>query len=134
VTDVSNAARTCLMDIHSLRWDADLMRRFQVTADMLPAIRSNAEIYGHVREGPLAGVPIAGALVRSLLPASTLQHPTSAQPLHAAQAAWVTSRRPCWGSAAGLQRPRTHTARAASCCSTQGSAQCPPAAACSPPW
>ena len=61
VTDVSNAARTCLMDIHSLRWDTGLMRHFQVTADMLPTIRSNAEVYGHVREGPLAGVPIAGA-------------------------------------------------------------------------
>ena len=60
MTDVSNAARTCLMDIHSLRWDAGLLRRFQLTEDMLPAIRSNAEVYGHVQEGPLAGVPIAG--------------------------------------------------------------------------
>ena len=60
VTDVSNAARTCLMDIRKLSWDPDLLRRFKLSADMLPRICSNAEVYGHVREGPLAGVPIAG--------------------------------------------------------------------------
>ena len=76
VTDVSNAARTCLMDIHSRQWDPALLEQFQLSTDMLPRICSNAEIYGRIREGPLAGVPIAGA------PASEVsylwQHP---QPL-----------------------------------------------------
>ncbi|CAK0785078.1 hypothetical protein CVIRNUC_008284 [Coccomyxa viridis] len=62
VTDVSNAARTCLMDIHSRRWDPALLERFQLSTDMLPCICSNAEVYGRIRDGPLAGVPIAGCL------------------------------------------------------------------------
>ena len=62
VTDVSNAARTCLMDIHSRQWDSALLERFQLSMDMLPRICSNAEVYGRISEGPLAGVPIAGAL------------------------------------------------------------------------
>ena len=62
VTDVSNAARTCLMDIHSRQWDPALLERFQLSTDMLPRICSNAEVYGRIRDGPLAGVPIAGAL------------------------------------------------------------------------
>ncbi|CAL5229069.1 g12320 [Coccomyxa viridis] len=62
VTDVSNAARTCLMDIKNLQWAPDLLQRFRLSTDMLPRICSNAEIYGHVRDGPLTGVPIAGCL------------------------------------------------------------------------
>lgn len=67
VTDVSNAARTWLMDIKKLQWDPDLLQRFRLSTDMLPRICSNAEVYGHVRDGPLTGVPIAGAplLVRA---------------------------------------------------------------------
>ena len=60
VTDVSNAARTCLMDIHKLQWDPELLQRFDLSTSMLPRICSNAEVYGHVRDGPLVGVPIAG--------------------------------------------------------------------------
>lgn len=68
MTDVSNAARTCLMDIQKLQWDPDLLQRFRLSTDMLPRICSNAEVYGHIRDGPLAGVPIAGA---SQLPSSS---------------------------------------------------------------
>ena len=60
-TDVSNAARTCLMDIHSRQWDPALLERFQLSTDMLPRICSNAEVYGRISDGPLAGIPIAGA-------------------------------------------------------------------------
>ncbi|CAL8463144.1 g2678 [Coccomyxa elongata] len=62
VTDVSNAARTFLMDIHTLAWDADLLQRFGLSLDMLPRICSNAEVYGAVKGTPLDGVPIAGCL------------------------------------------------------------------------
>ncbi len=48
------------MDIKKLQWDPDLLQRFRLSMDMLPRICSNAEVYGHVRDGPLAGVPIAG--------------------------------------------------------------------------
>lgn len=60
MTDVSNAARTFLMDIHTLAWDADLLQRFGLSQDMLPRICSNAEVYGAVKGMPLDGVPIAG--------------------------------------------------------------------------
>lgn len=63
VTDVSNASRTNLMDLRLLSWHEPTLRRFGVHPDMLPAIRSNAEVYGEVSvEGPLQGVPIAGCL------------------------------------------------------------------------
>ena len=74
MTDVSNAARTSLMDIRKLQWDPDLLQRFRLSTDMLPRIRSNAEVYGHVQDGPLAGVPIAGAPLLEKLKLPTLRH------------------------------------------------------------
>ena len=55
MTDISNAARTNLMDIRSRQWHPDTCRRFGLEADMLPEIKSNAEVFGHVKEGPLQG-------------------------------------------------------------------------------
>lgn len=55
VTDVSNAARTNLMDIRSRKWHPETCRTFGLQADMLAEIRSNAEVYGHVKEGPFKG-------------------------------------------------------------------------------
>ncbi|MDB4988374.1 MAG: Glycerol kinase [Myxococcaceae bacterium] len=62
VTDVTNASRTLLFDIHKLAWDADLLRLLRVPAALLPEVRSSSEVYGHTRGfGPLPdGVPIAG--------------------------------------------------------------------------
>ncbi len=60
VTDVSNAARTFLMDIRTLDWDASLLQRFGLSEDMLPRICSNAEVYGTVKGTLLDGIPIAG--------------------------------------------------------------------------
>ena len=77
VTDVSNAARTCLMDIHLLQWDPGLLERFRLSTNMLPRICSNAEVYSRIKDGPLAGVPIAGALpsnYSSCVCGSTLSH------------------------------------------------------------
>ena len=56
------------MDIRTRAWDAALLARFSLTEDMLPRICSNAEVYGHVKEGPLAGVPIAGGAEIQCLP------------------------------------------------------------------
>jgi glycerol kinase len=61
VTDVTNASRTMMMDLTTLSWDAGMLELLDVPAAMLPAIRSNAEVYGTCVD-PLAGVPIAGAL------------------------------------------------------------------------
>ena len=61
VTDVTNASRTLLMDIHTLRWDPELLDFFGIPAAMLPQIRSCAEIYGRA-ERAVPGVRIAAAL------------------------------------------------------------------------
>lgn len=62
MTDVSNASRTNLMDLKSKQWSKELLDLFEIKRDMLADIKSNAEVYGHVSEGPLKGVPIAGKL------------------------------------------------------------------------
>jgi glycerol kinase len=61
VTDVSNASRTMLFNIHSLEWDADLLALFNVPASMLPTVKSSSEIYGHTQNILNAHhIPIAG--------------------------------------------------------------------------
>lgn len=62
VTDVTNASRTGLMSLRSCTWDAATAGALGVPLHVLPAIRSSAEVYGHVSNGPLAGVPICGCL------------------------------------------------------------------------
>src|SRR5947209_12615604 len=61
VTDVTNASRTLLMNIHTLEWDRDLLDVIGVPAAMLPEIRPSSEVYGETGS-PLAGVPVASAL------------------------------------------------------------------------
>jgi glycerol kinase len=61
VTDVSNASRTMLFNIHTLQWDEELLRLFQIPASMLPEVRSSSEVYGHVSNAlGIERVPIAG--------------------------------------------------------------------------
>ncbi|KAJ3104610.1 Glycerol kinase [Phlyctochytrium bullatum] len=62
VTDVTNASRTMLMNLHTLQWDPELVGFFGVEKVILPEIRSSAEVYGSFAAGPLIGVPIAGCL------------------------------------------------------------------------
>ena len=61
VTDVTNASRTQLMNLKTLAWDAALLKAFDIPPDMLPAIRSSAEVYGESCD-PVEGVPVAGIL------------------------------------------------------------------------
>jgi glycerol kinase len=61
VTDVSNASRTMLFNIHTLTWDDDLLRLFGVPASMLPEVKSSSEVYGQVSSSlGIESVPIAG--------------------------------------------------------------------------
>jgi glycerol kinase len=60
VTDVSNASRTLLFNIHSGAWDAELLELLRVPAAMLPEVRGSSEVYGEITAPGLAGVPIAG--------------------------------------------------------------------------
>lgn len=62
VTDVSNAARTLLYDIHRRCWDDDLLAMLNIPRAMLPDVRSNSEIYAHTAPTQFFGasLPIAG--------------------------------------------------------------------------
>jgi glycerol kinase len=65
VTDVTNASRTFLMNLHTLDWDHGILDALGVPRGMLPRICSSSEIYGHVRaagQSPLGGIHIAGDL------------------------------------------------------------------------
>ena len=60
-TDVSNASRTMLCNIHTLQWDQELLEIFSIPASMLPTIRSSSEVYGYTQNILSAhNVPIAG--------------------------------------------------------------------------
>ena len=58
-TDVTNASRTMLFDIHRLDWDDTLLQALDIPRAMLPQVRSSSEIYGYA---DIQGVrvPIAG--------------------------------------------------------------------------
>lgn len=61
VTDVSNASRTMLYNIHSLTWDNDLLELFGIPSSMLPEVKSSSEVYGTTAGNILAAqIPIAG--------------------------------------------------------------------------
>jgi glycerol kinase len=60
VTDVSNASRTMLFNIHSLKWDEELLKIFNIPAGMLPEVRSSSEVYGKTAGQFATSIPIAG--------------------------------------------------------------------------
>jgi glycerol kinase len=62
ITDVTNASRTMLMDLKTLSWDPHIADTIGVPLSMLPEIHASSEVYGEVKAGPAAGVPIAGIL------------------------------------------------------------------------
>ena len=61
VTDVSNASRTMLYNIHSLKWDSDLIDLFGIPVSMLPEVHASSEIIDKIST-PLFGhnIPIGG--------------------------------------------------------------------------
>jgi glycerol kinase len=61
VTDVSNASRTMLFNIHTLAWDDELLKLFDIPASLLPEVRSSSEVYGEVSSSlGIERVPISG--------------------------------------------------------------------------
>ena len=46
ITDVTNASRTMLFNIHTLHWDDELLRLLNVPRELLPEVRSSSEVYG----------------------------------------------------------------------------------------
>ena len=62
VTDVTNASRTQLMDLHTLNWDEAQLKLFGIPKAVLPQIVSSSEVYGIARIPSIEGVPVAGIL------------------------------------------------------------------------
>ena len=61
LTDVSNASRTMLFNIHALEWDNELLEIFEVPRAILPGVRSSSEVYGEVETpNDLKGIKITG--------------------------------------------------------------------------
>jgi glycerol kinase len=60
LTDVSNASRTMLFNIHSLSWDNELLKIFDIPSSVLPDVRSSSEIYGETSGHFSSAIPIAG--------------------------------------------------------------------------
>lgn len=61
VTDVTNASRTMLFNIHKLEWDEELLALFDIPGSMMPEVKSSSEVYGYTTTTMFAHkVPIAG--------------------------------------------------------------------------
>ncbi len=61
VTDVTNASRSLLFNIHSLEWDDELLALFDIPKNMMPEVRQSSEVYGYTSPNFFANkIPIAG--------------------------------------------------------------------------
>ena len=61
VTDVTNASRTMIYNIHTLEWDKELLDLFNIPESLLPEVKSSSEVYGTTKTTIFASkVPIAG--------------------------------------------------------------------------
>lgn len=62
VTDYSNASRTMLFNIHTLKWDEEILRVLKIPQQILPEVKPSSHVYGYT-DRKLFGreVPIAGA-------------------------------------------------------------------------
>ena len=61
ITDVTNASRTMLFNIHTLSWDDELLTLFDVPKSLLPQVKSCSEVFGTTAAQILAArIPIAG--------------------------------------------------------------------------
>ena len=57
VTDVTNASRTLLFDIHRREWDDELLRILRIPREILPKVVSSSEVVGETDDGiPIAGI------------------------------------------------------------------------------
>lgn len=62
VTDYSNASRTMLFNIHTLKWDEEILRVLKIPQQILPEVKPSSHVYGYTDRKLFGGeVPIAGA-------------------------------------------------------------------------
>jgi glycerol kinase len=60
-TDVSNASRTMLFNVHSNQWDSELLQALDIPANLLPSVNPSSALYGEVSPDLLgATIPIGG--------------------------------------------------------------------------
>jgi glycerol kinase len=60
-TDVSNASRTLLLNVHTNQWDDELLGLLDIPRELLPAVHPSSHEYGHTRADLLgASIPIGG--------------------------------------------------------------------------
>jgi glycerol kinase len=59
-TDISNASRTLLFNIHTLQWDPELLTLFDIPASVLPVVKPSSGVIGECTIIPGARIPIAG--------------------------------------------------------------------------
>ncbi|MEP7342009.1 MAG: glycerol kinase GlpK [Acidobacteriota bacterium] len=61
VTDVSNASRTMLYNIRKQQWDAEILKKLNISANLLPEVKSSSEVYAETDPELFgAAIPIAG--------------------------------------------------------------------------
>lgn len=60
ITDVSNASRTMLFNIYTLKWDNELLKLFDIPALVLPEVKSSSEVYGNTTGLFETAIPVAG--------------------------------------------------------------------------
>ena len=60
ITDVSNGSRTMLLNIHTLKWDKELLKIFDIPASMLPEVMSSSDFYGETSHLFSTAIPISG--------------------------------------------------------------------------
>lgn len=60
IGEVTNASRTLLLNMTTLKWEPSLLEFFGFRNSILPKLVSTSEVYGNVAYGPLKGVPIGG--------------------------------------------------------------------------
>ncbi|MBQ9760116.1 MAG: glycerol kinase, partial [Clostridia bacterium] len=60
-TDPSNASRTMLFNIHTMQWDDELLRMFDIPRAMMPEVRPSSGVFGYTRKDLFgAAIPISG--------------------------------------------------------------------------
>jgi glycerol kinase len=61
ITDVTNASRTMLFNIHTLKWDDELLDALDIPRSMLPEVRPSSEVYGPTKTTVFASkIPLGG--------------------------------------------------------------------------
>jgi len=61
LTDVTNASRTLLFNIHTLQWDKELLEIFNIPEQLLPRVKTNSEVFAHTARKMISSrIPICG--------------------------------------------------------------------------